>query len=115
MSRTITEVLKHYNELQDVEPNSELFHIKADIDRALREAPLTQEELSIITSLYLTDHEPPVRQVNSGRPTHARAASLVGLEEAKSDNARAIFVSRRLKSAVDKMAEYLGNDYKETS
>jgi hypothetical protein len=113
MSKVIAEILKHYQELRDVEPDSELFHIKADIDRALEEAPLTQEELSIITSLYLTDHEPPTRQVNSGRPTHPWAATLVGLGETKSDNAKAIFVSRRLKSAIEKLAEYLGNGYTE--
>jgi hypothetical protein len=114
MSKTVSEVLKHYNEIRDVEPDSELFHIKADIDRALEQAPLTSEELNIITALYLSDHSAPTRQLNSGRPTHPHAATFVALGEEKSENAKAIYVSRRLKSAVDKIAEFLGNDYKET-
>jgi hypothetical protein len=111
MSKTVSEVLKHYNELRDVEPDSELFHIKADIERAIEMAPLTQEELNIITALYLTDHEAPVRQDSSGRPNHPWAATLIGLDEDKSENAKAIYVSRRLKSAVDKLAEFLGDGY----
>jgi hypothetical protein len=111
MSKTVSEILRHYNEIRDVEPDSELFHLKADMDRALKQADLTQEERNIITTLYLTDHEAPVRTENSGRPTHPWAANLIGLGEDKSENAKAIYVSRRLKSAIEKLADFLGDGY----
>jgi hypothetical protein len=109
----ITEVLKHYKEIQGVEPDSELFPIKQDIDRALEQADLTDEERNIITTLFLTDHEVPIRQVNSGRPTHPWASSFIDGMDGKSENAKAILVSRRLKSAIEKIVEFLGDGYEE--
>jgi hypothetical protein len=109
----IETVLKHYNEFRDLGPESELFAIKQDIDRAFEQAPLTDEERSIVSALYFNE-EPvtPVRQVNSGRPKSTHAADVIGLDmDGKSDNAKAIYVSRRLSSALEKMAEFLGDGY----
>ena len=112
MSRVVSEALKHMNELQDAGPDSELFHVKQDIERAINEAPLTEEERYIITALYFTDTEAPVRQGSSGRPRNPWASSLVSLDMGnRSENAKEIYVSRRLRSAIDKIAEHLGDDY----
>lgn len=109
----IDNVLKHYNELRDLGPDSELFHVKQDIDRAFEQAPLTDEERTIVAALYFNENPAnPVRQLNSGRPRSTHAADLIDLDMTnKSENARAVYVSRRLNSALEKMAEYLGDGY----
>ena len=120
MSQVIVEVLRHYKEIETVNPDSDLFYLKADIDRALEQAPLDEEERSIIEILYLSEPiEYPVRKLNrnggeSGRPLGGTTQGLVGLlvvENDKSDNAKNIKVSRTLKRAIQKLEEYLGGDY----
>lgn len=120
MSQVIVEVLRRYREIESVNPDSELVHLKADIDRALAKAPLDEEERAVIHLLYLSDPiEYPIRKLNrnggeSGRPlggtTQGRVGTLV-VEEDKSDNAKNIRISRTLKRAVQKLEEYLGDGY----
>ena len=120
MSQVIVEVLRRYREIETDNPESELVHLKADIDRALRNAPLDEEERAVIRLLYLNDPiEYPVRKLNrnggeSGRPLGGTTQGLVGtlvVEEDKSDNAKNIRISRTLKRAVQKLEEYLGDGY----
>lgn len=120
MSKRIVEILKHYNELHTDDPESELVHIKADLDRALLNAPLDEEELALITFLYLTEPvDRPVRGKTdknggqSGRPpggtTQAQVAKLIA--EDKSPAARENKMSRVLRRAAQKIAVYLGEGY----
>ncbi len=120
MSQVIVEVLRHYREIDTANPDSELIHLKADIDRALKEAPLDEEERAVITLLYLSDPtEYPVRKLNrnggeSGRPLGGTTQGYVGnlvVEEDKSDNAKNIWISRTLKRAIQKLEEFLGDGY----
>jgi hypothetical protein len=113
-------VLRHYKEIESSNPESELVYIKADVDRALREAPLDQEERDVIGVLFLSDPiEYPVRKPNrnggeSGRPLGGTTQQLVGRlmdHEDRSSNARNIRVSRIVKSAAQKIADYLGAGY----
>lgn len=120
MSKKIIEVLKYYNELHTEDPESELVHIKADLDRALVEAPLDEEERALLIVLYLT--EPTHRPIRgkpdknggqSGRPpggnTQAQVAKLIA--EDKTPAARENKTSRILKRAAQKISDYLGEGY----
>lgn len=120
MSQVIAEVLKHYREIETVNPSSELIDLKADIDRALREAPLDDEEKAVITFLYLSDPiEYPIRKLNrnggeSGRPLGGTTQGLIGtlvVEDDKSDNAKNIKISRTIRRAIQKLEDYLGEGY----
>src|SRR5579859_271103 len=120
MSQVIEGVLRHYREIETVSPESELIHLKADIDRALRNAPLDEEEKAVIQFLYLTDPiQYPVRKLNknggeSGRPLGGTTQGLVAglvVEDDKSSNAKNIRISRTLKGAIQKIEEYLGEGY----
>jgi len=111
--------LKYYNELYSDDPESELVHIKADIDRALIEAPLDEEERALIVILYLTEPTYPVRGkpdkngATSGRPpggtTQAQVAKLIAQD--KTPAARENKASRVLRRAAAKLAQFLGDDY----
>src|ERR1700694_4914678 len=107
MSRTILEGLKYYREIDTSDPESELVHLKADLDRALTQAPLDEEERALITFLYLvepTEHpvrgKPNKRGGQSGRPpggvTQVKVAKLIIAEE-KSEKAKEIKAGRILK------------------
>lgn len=108
----IATLIEHWNEFKDLGPESELFHIKLDIERALDKAPLTEEEKTILVSVYFSEPQTPVRQKGSGRPNSIRAADLVDIDmNGKSENAKAIYVSRKLKSALEKLVDFLGDEY----
>lgn len=121
MSKTILEALKVYQEIESSDPESELVHIKADLDRALRMADLSEEELGLITFLFLTEPvDRPTRGKldknggQSGRPpggtTQVHAARII-VSENRSDKAREIKAGRILKRAAAKLSEYLGEGY----
>ena len=119
MSKRIQEALKNYRELITDDPESELVFIKADLDRALREAPLSDEEREIITYLYLTEPvDRPVRKPDkngghTGRPaggvTQASISKLIAQD--KSVAARENKTSRVIRKAADKLSSFLGSEY----
>ena len=116
----IQEILKHYNEIETSDPESELFQIKADIDRAINHAPLDKEERLLIATLYLSEPLPPVRGKpdknggQSGRPagglTQVQVAQLV-VSKSKSNKAKELKTGRILKRATKKLSEFLGEGY----
>lgn len=121
MSRRIIEVLKVYNEIESSDPESELITIKADLNRALEMANLTEEELGLITLLFLTEPVDRPRRGKldknggqSGRPpggtTQVQAARTI-VAENRSDKAKEIKAGRILKRAAAKLSEYLGDEY----
>lgn len=120
MSQRILGVLKFYKELNTSNPESETFLIKQDVDRALEEAPLDEEERALITILYLsepTEHPERKQDKNggqSGRPsgglTQVQASKLI-ISGNVSEKAKEIKAGRILKRAANKLAEYLGEDY----
>lgn len=121
MSKQILEILKYYNELHTDDPESELVHIKADLDRALLEVRLDEEERALITILYLTDStEIPIRGKpdknggQSGRPsggtTQVQAARSI-ITEDRTDKAKELKAGRILKRASAKLAAFLGEGY----
>jgi len=119
MSRTIVEILKNYNELKETS-DSNLISYKLDIDKALLEAPLNEEEKAVIEMLYLSDPiEYPIRKDGeSGRPLGGTTQTLVGnlvIEDDKSENARNIRISRTIKKASEKLASYLGEPYEQST
>lgn len=121
MSRTIIEVLKLYNELHTDDPESDVVHIKADLDRALLGADLSDEERELLVLLFLTE---PVnyptrgkRDKNggqSGRPpggtTQVHIAQLI-VGESRSEKAKELKAGRILKRAAKKLSDYLGSEY----
>ena len=119
MSKRIIEALKVYLELNTDDPESELTHVKVDLDRALEHAPLTGEEREIITYLYLTEPvDRPIRKLDknggqTGRPpggtTQASVSKLIAQD--KSVAARENKTSRVIRKAADKLATFLGDDY----
>lgn len=122
MSKTIAEILRHYPEIQSSNPGSELSHIKTDIQRALENVPLTLEERGILRTLFFVSPIAPQRdRVNhsggtSGRPAGGITQSLIAgllIETQKSDNAKNIILSRKLKVITDKLAAYLGPEYQD--
>ena len=120
MSQRIIEVLKYYRELDTNNPESEVFHIKADIDRAIQQAPLDEEERALITILYLSEPEQyPTRKPDknggqSGRPagglTQVQVAKLI-ISENVSEKAKEIKAGRILKRAARKLSDFLGSGY----
>jgi hypothetical protein len=114
MSQRILGVLKYYRELDTNNPESEVFHIKTDIDRALQQAPLDEEERALITILYLEEPEPPERTSDKGRPsgglTQVQASKLI-ITEKISEKAKEIKAGRILKRATRKLEEFLGEGY----
>lgn len=121
MSKRILEVLKYYNEIDTSDPESELVHLKADLDRALSNAPLSEEERTLLTTLYLL--EPPEHPIRgkpdknggrSGRPpggaTQVRVAKLI-IAENRSEKAKEIRAGRIIKRAAAKLSAFLGAGY----
>ena len=121
MSKKITELLKLYREIETSDPESQLVHLKADLDRALHEAPLTEEERAVITILYLEEPiEYPIRKPDKnggqtgrplGGPTQANVAKQIAQD--KKPAAREMKTSRIIKRASVKLAAFLGEPYNE--
>lgn len=123
MSNKVRRLLAGYNEL-DPSISPQIAEIKMDLDRALQEVSLTEEERVVLEALFLIP-EPvhPVRvQVNkaggtAGRPSGGITQSYVAtlmtdyFGANKTDNALNIRVSRIIKSACDKLAAFLGPEY----
>jgi hypothetical protein len=115
LSRPIHEILRHYRELEPENPGSEILEIKADIDRALIHADLDPEEREAIGALFLADPPSLSRTEKSGRPKGSATQEYISYlqtKEHKSDNAWNIIVSRRIRSACEKLQQFLGDEYK---
>lgn len=121
MSRQIIEALKVYREIESSDPESELIHIKADLDRALLWADLNEEELALITLLFLTEPvtyptrgNPNKNGGQSGRPpggvSQVQASRLI-VSENRSEKAKEIRAGRVLKRAAGKLSAFLGAPY----
>lgn len=118
---TLLNLLHYYNEIESSDPDSELLQLKTDVDRALAEAPLDEEERALIERVFLTEPTAyPMRgRVDknggqSGRPPGGVTQGIVAklmIEEDKSANAKNIKATRILKRAVEKLAIYLGEGY----
>lgn len=122
MSKTIAEILKHFHEFDAAEPESELLQIKSDIERALHHVEFTDDERNIIRALFLIEPPSPQRITEnksggtSGRPKGGSTQQYISnimLDNEKSENARNIEVSRKLRSACAKIAAYLGPEYQD--
>lgn len=119
MSKKILELLKLYKEIETSDPESQLVHLKADLDRALHGAPLTEEERAVLTILYLEEPtEHPIRKLDknggqTGRPLGGRTQANVAKQIAqdKKPAAREMKTSRIIKRAAGKISEYLGEPY----
>lgn len=120
MSKTVIEILKVYRELYTSDPESELTHLRADIDRALLGAPLDDEERALLSVLYLSEPsalpirgKPDKNGGQSGRPpggnTQAQVAALT--DQDKTPAARENKTSRVLRKAAGKLSAYLGHPY----
>lgn len=120
MSKAVRELLDHYHELSPDSPNSEILELKSDIERALREAPLTEEEVEILQARFLIEpkQRPRRNRLNrsgglAGRPSGGNTASRIAevMLSHKNPNAANIIISRRIASACAKIATYLGPEY----
>lgn len=119
MSKKVIEVLKLYREIETSDPTSELVHLKADLDRALHGAPLTEEERAVITILYLREPvEYPIRKLDknggqTGRPLGGSTQANVAKQIAQDKNpaAREMKTSRIIKRAASKLSSFLGEPY----
>ena len=118
MSTVVRGLLENYHELEE---HPRLLNMKIDLDNALGQVNLTEEEWEIIQMRYLIEPLAPIRdRLNRlgdkrGRPpggnTQFQLARLMNGQQ--TDNAKHIHVSRLITSACGKLALFLGEDYKE--
>jgi hypothetical protein len=87
-----------FNASQDVESH----YIIWDIGVALWNAPLTSKERSVLQRLYIDNPQAPTRTNRVGRPAGGATQSSVGEKST---------VSNLKKSAITKIANYLGEEY----
>lgn len=104
--------LENFHEFQsshDVESH----YIIWDINTAIYNAPLTITERSVIQRLYITPPCPPERDrhdkngFTNGRPLGGTTQSAVGQELGIEKST----LSNIKRSAIQKIADYLGDDY----
>jgi hypothetical protein len=99
--RFIEVYLDHFHEFnasQDIESR----YILWDIGVALWNAPLTVQERSIIQRLYLNQPVAPERTDKVGRPSGGATQSSIGEKST---------VSNLKRSAIAKIAQFLGEEY----
>lgn len=99
--RFVEVFLEHYHEF-NTSRDVESAYIIWDIGVALWNAPLTSAERSTIQHLYLDQPKAPVRRSGVGRP--AGGTTLESLGEKST-------ISNLKRSAIDKIAGYLGSEY----
>lgn len=117
MSQTVVQLLRYMKELPP--GDSELGLMKLDLERALQNVDFTEDEANALRALFLIEPTAPSRdRVNKsgntrGRPSGGQTAKSVAemMMADKSDNARRIKMSRLVRSAAEKLADFLGEDY----
>jgi DNA-directed RNA polymerase specialized sigma subunit len=111
-SELVSTFLENFHELQSSK-NPENAFLIWDINVAIWNAPLTNEERRVIQRLYIDPPAPPERDklakngFTNGRPhggtTQSTVGERLGIEKSTLSNIK--------KSAIDKIAQYLGTAY----